>query len=296
MRPGITVLKVSRSEQGMTLQEYLSMRLGLSNKQTKRLLDSRIVFVNGQRTWMARHPVEERDVIEVHLPREPDHAKLDEMAFLHEDDRFIVVDKPAGILSNGTDSVEESLRQQLGSNAIQAVHRIDRDTTGGLLFARDAEAFGAMVGVFERREVRKVYRAIVQGRFPVRRERIDEPIDHLQAVTLIRVRRANDRASELEAEIETGRTHQIRRHLASAGFPLVGDKQYNTQVLEDPSLRGIPRQMLHAWKLEFAQPFTGAPIAVTAPLPRDYRRCLERLRLETETDQRERRPVAENES
>lgn len=270
-------LHVTRSERGLHLLEYLAARLGVSRSQAKRLLDDRVVFVNGQRVWMARHPLEERDAIEVHRPAAPAAEAASEILF--DDGRLVIIDKPAGMLSNGPDSIETALAEELGERGLRAVHRLDRETSGCLLFARDAKALEAMVGVFEERAVRKVYRAIVLGRYPARLGRIDKPLDHQEAVTRIRVRHAGERATEIEAEIETGRTHQIRRHVADAGFPVLGDKQYATRVLEDTAMRGIQRHMLHAWKLEFEHPLAGSKVAVEAALPEDYRRCLKRFGL-----------------
>jgi tRNA pseudouridine32 synthase/23S rRNA pseudouridine746 synthase len=224
---------------------------------------------------------------------------------LLEDAHLLAVDKPAGRLvipGRGTD--ETSLREELQTShgRLWVVHRLDRGTSGVLLFARDAEAHRALNLAFDRGEPAKRYLALVRGA-PRGEQRIDVPIAPARrgrmrparrgdprgkpAATLVRplevfpARRWTDGALALvEALPETGRTHQIRVHLAAAGFPLAVDPDYG----EPGPLLGpdggvlLARTPLHAARLEGRHPATGAALAIEAPLPADMAAALEALR------------------
>ena len=159
------------------------------------------------------------------------------------------------------------------------VHRLDRDTSGCLLLARTADARDGMIPLFEAREVEKTYHVLVLGHWPRNLTRLDNPLDGLSAVSLVRVLKASHDASLLEVRIETGRTHQIRRHTAGAGFPVLGDRQYATKEVALAAARRAPRQMLHAARLAFPHPATGARVDVGAPRPDDFRDLARRLGL-----------------
>lgn len=275
-------MRVAPGEHGRTLQEFIVQRLGLSRGQAKRLIDDRCIFINQQRVWMARHELMVDDTVEViHAVRERDVAQSAPRAvrILHEDDDYLIVDKPAGYVANGGDSVEAFLQQQLGKPALQAVHRLDRETSGCLLFAFNQEAVDAMIEVFQQREVLKVYLAIVRGFVPVGLHRIDAPIEGQSALTHVKVRKSTDVASLVELRLDTGRTHQIRRHLSGVAHPLVGDKQYETREVRSEALRRVPRQMLHALRLGFKHPRSGVEVQAEAPIPADFRDTMKALRL-----------------
>lgn len=275
-------MRVAPGEHGRTLQEFIVQRLGLSRGQAKRLIDDRCIFINQQRVWMARHEMMVDDTVEViHAVRERDVAQNAPRAvrILHEDDDYLIVDKPAGYVANGEDSVETFLQAQLEKPALQAVHRLDRETSGCLLFAFSQEAFDLMVEVFQKREVLKAYLAIVRGFVPVGLHRIDTPIESQPALTHVKVRKSTDIASLIELRLDTGRTHQIRRHLSGVAHPLVGDKQYETREVKSEALRRVPRQMLHALRLGFKHPRTGVEVQAEAPIPADFRETMKALRL-----------------
>lgn len=264
-------LKVAGGEHGCLLQELLCERLGLSRNRAKALLDQRAVFVNQRRVWMAKHPLEAGDIVEVRAPSKsarPPPAKL--IDILYEDEQYMVINKPAGMLSNGERSAEGLLKEHFKSMEIHAVHRLDRDTSGCLLVAKNMAAFEAMVDVFQKREVRKTYLALASRRVPPALRIIRAPVDGQEAITHIKTTRSNHRASLLELHPETGRTHQLRRHLASAGHPLIGDKQYETRAVTDDDARHVARQMLHASRLSFKQPISGVAVDVTCPAPADF--------------------------
>ena len=187
----IEALSVQRTSSGKSLQDFLAERLGLSRRAAKAVIDGRSVWVNRRCVWIAHHKLATGDLVElprtvvtaarrqagsaraVVEPEERTHVRV-----LAETPHYVVADKPAGILANAdAKSVESILRVQLNEPSLQAVHRLDRDTTGCILFARSFAAYQAAVEVFKTRRVEKTYRAIVAGAFPYACQKIDAPID-----------------------------------------------------------------------------------------------------------------------
>ena len=270
-------LKVGHSAQPVSLVEFLADALSLSKRKAKQIVDSRNVFVNERRTWMATHKLVPDDLVEIHSHDETttDETMLDSIVF--ENDHFLILNKPAGLVSNGPRSAEAKLQWLFSSKSILAVHRLDRDTTGCLLFAKDERAQGAAERLFKDRVIQKTYTALVEGYMPQRTKIITTPIEGRPAVTKVTPLRSKEIASLVEVKIETGRTHQIRIHLAQIGHPILGDKQYVVSEVADPALRSVNRQMLHASSLSFTDPATRKLIRATAPLPGDMKGCMKLL-------------------
>ncbi len=264
---------VAKPESGITLVEFLAARLGITKRQAKDLLNTRSVLVNRRRIWMAKYRLNYRDTVSIQefpIPgRDASDAKI-----LYEDNDLLIVDKRPGRLSNGCNSLESLLRATTGNVNIQAVHRLDRDTSGCLIFAKNAQTAEAMIALFRQKAVRKTYHVIAIGRVEPREMTLRFPVDGEPACTNIRTLDSNRRATHLIATPETGRTHQIRKHLRQIGHPVAGDRQYGTgRRLGGPeSVAG--RQMLHASTVEFTHPTSGRRIIVRAPLPRDFRAAL----------------------
>ncbi|MDO4365775.1 MAG: RluA family pseudouridine synthase [bacterium] len=285
----VEVLTVNRPDAGKSLQDVLAARLGLSRRTAKAVIDGRSVWVNRRCVWIAHHPLRTGDAVEIPrsvvaaarrqagsaktaiAPEERRHVRV-----LVETPDYIVADKPAGLLANeDPKSVEAILRAQLGEPNLQAVHRLDRDTTGCLLFAKTFAAYQAAVEVFKTRRVAKTYAAIVVGSFPYAHQKIDAPLDDQPAVSLVTREAVGPDASFLRVRIETGRTNQIRRHLAGVRFPIVGDRTFGLKSARDPRLMTVPRQMLHATALVLPDPMRkGESIRSHAPLPADFRAAL----------------------
>ena len=278
MSSSLQRLVATPGEAGVTLQAFLATHLRLSKGKAKELLDRRVVFVNGRRVWMAKHELRARDEIEVQQVVAPMALKTIPK-ILFQDEALLVVDKPAGLLANGVGSVEERLREHFNLLALEVVHRLDRDTSGCLLLAKNHSAREALVALFGQREVTKVYHALAAGRVPDDVREIRVPVDGEPALTRIERLDANPQASHLKLNIETGRTHQIRKHLLAIRHPVLGDKQYGGRFQPAGMQAEIPRQMLHAAVLVFPHPVTGAAIRCIAPLPPDFRACLHRLHL-----------------
>ena len=257
------------------LQDFIAAKLSLSRRGAKEVIDARRAWVNRKCIWMARAKLETGDVVEISraIPKAPVkfHVRV-----LFSDDNYIVCDKPAGLSSCGEKkSVESIMREQEGLPELSAVHRLDRDTTGCLLVAKNAAAMEAAVEVFKTHKVLKIYNAIVAGRFKFAHQKIDSPLDGQPAVSVVARESVGDEASFLRVRIETGRTNQIRRHLASVRHPVLGDRVFGLKSARDPRLMQVPRQMLHASTLELPDPMNPrSQIRVHAPLPADFRAAL----------------------
>jgi 23S rRNA pseudouridine1911/1915/1917 synthase len=232
------------------------------------------------------------------------------LAVLHEDRDLVVLDKAAGMVvhpARGTphSTVVNALLHRLGATApgdrVGLVHRLDKETSGCLVVARNEAALAALQAAFKAREVEKSYLALCHGalapqgrldtpygRHPRDRVRYTTKVESARrAITAWRVREAFAGASLAEVALHTGRTHQIRVHLAESGHPLLADATYGGRRREarlpeaDPVRRAadaIGRQALHAWRLGFAHPRTGKPLRFEAPLPHDFERALAILR------------------
>jgi 23S rRNA pseudouridine1911/1915/1917 synthase len=277
MSPPPTSARVAKDN--LTLQDFIASWMSLSRNRAKSLIDARTVFVNSTRIWMARHRLKRGDIVEISgVPPPARRSQAPEI--LLDTPSFLVVNKPADCLANGPASAEQELRDFLKDPQIQASHRLDRDTTGCLLMARNQAAFDAVLSCFRDRRVVKIYHALVAGSIDENERCIEAPIDGESAVTHLRVLDRNRSASHLSLRIDTGRTHQIRRHLEQIGHPVLGDKQYGVTALLAPGLRSVERQMLHAYSIRFTSPLDNQLVKAEAPLPRDFKAWMNRLRLD----------------
>ena len=257
------------------LQDFIAAKLSLSRRGAKEIIDARRAWINRKCVWMARAKLESGDIVEISkaIPKPPVkfHVRV-----IWSNDNYLVCDKPAGLSSCGdTKSVESILRTQENIPALTAVHRLDRDTTGCLLVAKNAAAKDAAIEIFKTHKVLKIYNAIVAGRFKYAHQKIDAPLDGEPAVSVVAREAVGDEASFLRVRIETGRTNQIRRHLASVRHPVLGDRVFGLKSARDPRLLQVPRQMLHASTLELPDPMEPrSQIRAHAPLPSDFRAAL----------------------
>lgn len=227
-----------------------------------------------------------------------------------ENDHILAVNKPSGLLTlpDRFDAELDSLKGILAKkyNQIFVVHRLDKDTSGLILFAKTAEAHQYYSRLFEERKVEKIYVGLVQGSLPDETGTFDQPIgEHpvvkgkmavvrkgKHATTHYTVLENIGKYSWVSFSIETGRTHQIRVHLQNAGHPLVCDpiygtntplmlsslkKNFNLSKSEDAERPLLNRLALHAWKLKLITP-TGEKLELEAPLPKDLDACLKQLR------------------
>ena len=289
---GITSLAVGKPD-SKVLQDFLAQRFSLSRRTAKAMIDGRQVWVNRKCVWIARYELKTGDKVEIPAAvvkgakaqpgpaskpqgREAARPARRHVRVLWQDDDYLVCDKPAGLVScDDPKSAEAILREQEGIPTLEAVHRLDRDTTGCLMFAKRHAALEAAVDAFKTHRVSKVYHAVVAGRFKFLHQIVDSPIDGQEAVSRVTREAVGADASFLRVRIETGRTNQIRRHLASIRFPVIGDRVFGLKRARDARLMQVPRQMLHASTLEMPHPLRpGAQIKAHSPLPADFRAAL----------------------
>ncbi len=263
--------QVQPDQAGLSLQDYLAKKLKLSRNKAKAILDERHAFVNGRRTWMTKHSLKKGDTVEITIPHHTSKSATPRKPeILFQDNEYLVVNKAPGRLSNGPDSLEADLRTLLKQPNLQAVHRLDKDTSGCILIARSKDAFEKAVELFKEQKISKVYHALASGEIKERERRIEYALEGEPALTHLHLISANPMVSHLKVKIETGRTHQIRKHLAYIGHPVLGDRTYAGRGAIPEEFRLIERQLLHAASLTFTSPFTNMKIRSEAPLPRDF--------------------------
>lgn len=285
---GLNSLTVNKPDPKV-LQDFLALKFSLSRRTAKAMIDGRSVWVNRKCVWIARFALRTGDLVEIpsqvvkgarkqsggeDARRETKDVR--HVRVLWSNESYLVCDKPAGLVScDDPKSVETILREQEKIPTLEAVHRLDRDTTGCLMFAKNHAAFLAAVEVFKTHKVSKVYHAVATGSFKYAHQVIDSPIDGQPAVSKVTREGASADASFLRIRIETGRTNQIRKHLASVRAPIVGDRVFGLKSARDPRLMKVPRQMLHASTLTLPDPLSPHDeISVHSPLPADFRATL----------------------
>ena len=275
-KSNLTPFVVGRNEDGVSLLDFLADKLAVSRRAAKKLMDDKSVWVNRRCVWMAHHRLRKGDTVEAPARSAAKKRAPARIRVLSECGDYLVVDKPSGMVVNGRESVENALREQLNCPELVAVHRLDKDTTGCLLCARTPAAFEAAVEVFRTRRVIKMYQAVVYGRFERNSSLLNQELDGERAVSQVRLLACAKDASFLKIRIETGRTHQIRRHLAAVRHPVLGDRQYGVKFARDPRLQTVPRPMLHSCGIEMDNPLVPAlRIKAHSALPADFRRCLQ---------------------
>jgi 23S rRNA pseudouridine1911/1915/1917 synthase len=288
-------LRATPDDEGTRLDAFLAGPLG-SRARAQRLIEAGAVLVDG-RPAPKRHLLAAGELVSVEEPEEAPVGDVGEApyAIAYADEHLLVVDKPAGVVVHparghraGTLSQALAGMAAGGEDAARAgiVHRLDRDTSGLLVVARSEPAHRALRAALQAREITREYLVLVEGRPPARTGTIDAPLGRDRrvrtrmstdtdvpraAITHFEIERALPRTTLLRVRLETGRTHQIRAHLRAIGHPVVGDPEYGTA-----GRLGLDRQFLHAARLAFTHPVTGAPVDLSSPLPPDLRAALER--------------------
>ncbi|NLC87255.1 MAG: RluA family pseudouridine synthase [Clostridiaceae bacterium] len=304
----IKSFKVEKNEAKLRLDSYISQKdKDISRTAVKRLLEEEKIKVNNKEEKLS-YKVQENDEIEIQIDP-PKEIKLEAqnipIDIIYEDNDIIVVNKPKGLVvhpANGNpDSTlvnaimaicKDSLSGIGGELRPGIVHRLDKDTSGLLIVAKNDKAHVNMSEKIKNREVKKTYIALVRGTIQEEEATINMPIGRSlkdrkkmaviktgkEAITHFKVidRYVTDKGTYtlLEIKIDTGRTHQIRVHMAEIGYPVIGDLVYSNGKNEF----GIEGQCLHAKRLEFSHPITGENMILEAPLPEYYQKVLKQLR------------------
>ena len=311
--PNSFTLIAGAEDEGLRLDRFIRQRSGvLSRMRARDLLEAGAISLNGHRVKIASRAVHAGDRVEIFLPpgegRPGPPAGMAPFRVVHEDSAVIVVDKAPGVLVQPTpqgdrgtllDLLTRHLKARSGEGRggyLGLLHRIDRETSGLLLFSRRGSANRILAEQFRSHAIAREYVALVRGEMAADSgtiaQRIGRPVPFGRrvpagpggrgrtAVTHFRVLERLPGATLLSVTLETGRTHQIRIHLAGRGHPVVGDKVYGLQRRPSgPSpLDSFPRQALHAARLGFTHPVTGKWLLFEAPLPEDFAGLLEVLR------------------
>jgi 23S rRNA pseudouridine1911/1915/1917 synthase len=306
-------LHVPTEDAGARLDAYLAAQIAdWSRTRIQRLIEDGDVLING-RTSKPSYKLRAGELIEVELTPPPTASFAPEnipVEIVYEDTDLVVVNKPSGLVVHPAAGVRQGtlanalayhfqqLSHRAGETRPGIVHRLDRDTSGLMVVAKNEAAHENLTDQFRERSVFKSYVALVHGRLKEDSGRIEQPIARdprnrtrmavrqagRPALSLFRVRRSFERFTLLDVEIKTGRTHQIRVHLAWLKHPVVGDEVYNggrDKTVPDPRLRSriksLGRQFLHAEQLGFRHPRTREPLSFNAPLPQALAEFLESL-------------------
>jgi 23S rRNA pseudouridine1911/1915/1917 synthase len=286
-------VRVPADSAGERLDVFLAPHAG-SRAKAQAWIDAGLVRVNGV-PKPKRHVLAGGEQISVQPQpaAPPPDVPPARFEIAYEDAQLIVVNKPAGVVVHpGQGNAHGTLVQALAGRVAGGpepqrpgvVHRLDRDTSGLLVLARDEETHARLQAALRAREITREYVALVEGRPPARRGTIDAPLgrdrrtrtkistdtdDPHHAVTHFETEQALPEDTLLRVTLETGRTHQIRAHLLAIGHPVAGDPDYG-----HAGRHGLSRQFLHARRLAFEHPATGAPVDLRAPLPEDLVRAL----------------------
>lgn len=295
---------VSQEEKGKRLDTYIpSVDTDITRTSAQRLIEDGNILVNGKNAKVS-YKIQENDKISVEIP-EPKQIELKAQNILieiiYEDSDIIVVNKPKGMVvhpANGNPDgtlvnaimaiCKDSLSGIGGEIRPGIVHRIDKDTSGLLIVAKNDNAHVKMSEQIKNHEVKKTYIALVRGVFKENEATIDMPIGRStsdrkkmavnkngkNAITHIKVLKRFDKYTLLKVNIETGRTHQIRVHLSHIGYPIVGDYTYSNGKNEFD----VIGQCLHAQKLEFKHPITQKDMCLEAELPQYFKDILDKLK------------------
>ncbi len=305
--PGPRRLLVPEGEVVRRVDRFVADRTGLSRSYVQKLISEGRLVDDAGRQLRANSEVRGGGVtLEVPPPEVPYHLEPDptiELSVVYEDDDLLIVDKPTGLvvhpapghwqgtLVNALMARGDHYGGIAGVARPGIVHRLDRDTSGLLIVARNDAAQASLMAQLKARRVRKTYLALVQGSVSATVGRIEAPIgrdpkdrkrmaivpDGRKATTGYRVRERFSDWTLLELDLVTGRTHQIRVHLAALGHSVAGDPVYGTGTARrGPD--GLERLFLHAWRLELVSPTTARLVRAEAPLPEALESVLEGLR------------------
>ncbi|ACY12748.1 pseudouridine synthase, RluA family [Haliangium ochraceum DSM 14365] len=296
------------ADAGKALAGFVRERLSLPWSRARQLVGTGKVFIDGSRCTDAGQRLRAGQEVGLHMSAPRPQTRGARVRIAYEDAHVVVIDKPVDVSSvpyerreTGTamDLLREAwrkLRPDAGRTPLHVVHRIDKATSGLLAFAKTKRAELGLAAQFRQHTLERAYLCVAHG--AVRAQRIESrlvrdrgdglrgstraPNQGKRAVTHVEVLEELARASLCQVRLETGKTHQIRIHLAERGHPLVGERVYKRDAeFRGHTLIDAPRLMLHAATLGFAHPITGERVFVESPLPENFAAVLARLRAES---------------
>ena len=304
------IIDVPDEETGERIDSFLSGKTDFTRTRIQQLIKDRNITVNGKPT-KSSYKIEENDEIIIEVPEvetteiKPENIKID---IVYEDSDIAVINKQAGLVVHpahghysGTlvNAILYHIKDLSGINGEirpGIVHRLDKDTSGLIVIAKNDKVHAALTEMFQEKKIRKTYLAILKGKLnksegkivtQIGRDKndrkkmtvIDDVAKGKNAITNYRVISQNNLFTLVKVNIETGRTHQIRVHMRHLGYPILGDSVYGRKDNEK-------RQMLHAYKLEFLHPVTGRQMEFTGEIPEDFQKALKKsdLKIDEITD------------
>lgn len=304
------IIDVPDEETGERIDSFLSGKTDFTRTRIQQLIKDRNITVNGKPT-KSSYKIEENDEIIIEVPEvetteiKPENIKID---IVYEDSDIAVINKQAGLVVHpahghysGTlvNAILYHIKDLSGINGEirpGIVHRLDKDTSGLIVIAKNDKVHAALTEMFQEKKIRKTYLAILKGKLnksegkivtQIGRDKndrkkmtvIDDAAKGKNAITNYRVISQNNLFTLVKVNIETGRTHQIRVHMRHLGYPILGDSVYGRKDNEK-------RQMLHAYKLKFIHPITGYPMEFTGEIPEDFQKALKKsdLKIDEITD------------
>ena len=294
------IIDVPDEETGERIDSFLSEKTDFTRTRIQQLIKDRNITVNGKPT-KSSYKIEENDEIAIEVPEvetteiKPENIKID---IVYEDSDIAVINKQAGLVVHpahghysGTlvNAILYHIKDLSGINGEirpGIVHRLDKDTSGLIVIAKNDKVHAALTEMFQEKKIRKTYLAILKGKLnksegkivtQIGRDKndrkkmtvIDDAAKGKNAITNYRVISQNKLFTLVKVNIETGRTHQIRVHMRHLGYPILGDSVYGRKDNEK-------RQMLHAYKLEFIHPVTGRQMEFTGEIPEDFQKALKK--------------------
>lgn len=300
-------------DEGRRLDQVVAAVFEVSRNQLEKQIEAGAIVVDGALPSRGKRTRVAEGMRITYRPPPVEAPELEpeamELSVLFEDEQLLVVDKPAGVVvhpgaANAKGTLLAGVLHHVGrlpsTDPVRpgVVHRLDRGTTGVILFAKTLEAHRALVEAFKARQVEKTYLAVTQGvpkpetgsfetsygRHPHDRQRFSSRVpEGKEAITHYEILETYPGAASVQVSLETGRTHQIRVHFADAGHPLVGDALYGRRsVVRDPAARAIcarlDRPALHAWELAVRHPSHGRKMRFSAQMPQDLVELVEALR------------------
>lgn len=304
------IIDVPDEETGERIDSFLSGKTDFTRTRIQQLIKDRNITVNGKPT-KSSYKIEENDEIAIEVPEvetteiKPENIKID---IVYEDSDIAVINKQAGLVVHpahghysGTlvNAILYHIKDLSGINGEirpGIVHRLDKDTSGLIVIAKNDKVHTALTEMFQEKKIRKTYLAILKGKLnksegkivtQIGRDKndrkkmtvIDDITKGKNAITNYRIISQNNLFTLVKVNIETGRTHQIRVHMRHLGYPILGDSVYGRKDNEK-------RQMLHAYKLEFLHPVTGRQMEFTGEIPEDFQKALKKsdLKIDEITD------------
>ena len=294
------IIDVSDEETGERIDSFLSGKTEFTRTRIQQLIKDRNITVNGKPT-KSSYKIEENDEIIIEVPEvetteiKPENIKID---IVYEDSDIAVINKQAGLVVHpahghysGTlvNAILYHIKDLSGINGEirpGIVHRLDKDTSGLIVIAKNDKVHTALTEMFQEKKIRKTYLAILKGKLnksegkivtQIGRDKndrkkmtvIDDATKGKNAITNYRVISQNNLFTLVKVNIETGRTHQIRVHMRYLGYPILGDSVYGRKDNEK-------RQMLHAYRLEFLHPVTGRQMEFIGEIPEDFQKALKK--------------------